>query len=111
VLRNLGTGVIVATAAIVRAVIHNGGGQRVEFSYGWAEIVPHSLRYRLGYGAAKRGGRHYANDSAVRHNDPFEPHDARGPALTRPVETRLMSKSCNLPEAQCAVRWPCFGIV
>jgi hypothetical protein len=46
VLRNLGTGVIVAAAAIVRAVIHNGGGRRVEFSHGQAEIVPPSVLAR-----------------------------------------------------------------
>jgi hypothetical protein len=111
VLRNLGTGVIVAAAAIVRTVICNGGGRRVEFSHGWAEIVPHPLRDRLGYGAAKHGGWHYTNERAVRHHDSFKPHDVGRPALTRPIDTRLMRKSCNLREAQCAVRWPCFGIV
>jgi len=42
---------------------------------------------------------------------PFETHDVRSPALTRPVETGLMRKSCDLREARCAVRWPCFGVV
>jgi hypothetical protein len=31
---------------------------------------------------------------------------AVGPALIRPVDTRLMRKSCNLGETQCAVGWP-----
>ena len=92
------------------SVSRKRGERRLEFSHGRAEVVADPLCDRFGHGAAKRGCRHDGNERAIRHRDAFEPHDVRGPALTRPIESRLMRKSCNLREAQCAVRWPRLSV-
>ena len=106
VLGNLGTGLVVTAATFVRPVICDSGKWGPKVGSSQAEIAPHPLCDRRGHGAAKRGSRRYDNESAVWHDDFFQSHDVAGPALTRPVETGLMHKSCNFRELQCAVRWP-----